>query len=227
MKKIAIVIILLLSLASACIIIQPPAPTPTPTPAPGPTPYTNSSIQVLAQHNNSPWSGQLNYTISGPSARSGYSVPETFSSLHAGAYTIMFNSGGPSGSNMTSISPSPTEVLSSGSSITFTFHFRGNSPAPAPTGGSASVSATLNGEPWNGPISFNLTQYAVSGPIEAPGYSVPSTVGNLPTGNIQLNYISGGPSGASLTSISPSKQQYLVSGGFLSYVMNFQSRLLQ
>jgi hypothetical protein len=57
--------------------------------------------------------------------------------------------------------------------------------------------------------------------VEKSGYSVPGTVGGLPPGNIQFNYNSGGPAGATLSGISPSAQQVLGQDGSIYYTMNF------
>ena len=57
--------------------------------------------------------------------------------------------------------------------------------------------------------------------MEKTGHSVPSAVSDLSAGNVQLNYNSGGPEGATLSDITPSAQQTLSSGGMLSFTLNF------
>jgi hypothetical protein len=92
---------------------------------------------------------------------------------------------------------------------------------PVSMPGTAVVSATLNGAAWSGPVNYTLSHYVVSGPVQKTGYSVPGTVGDIPAGNIQFNYNSGGPAGATLSGISPSAQQVLSPGGSIYYTMNF------
>jgi hypothetical protein len=117
---------------------------------------------------------------------------------------------------LSAVSPGPTQVLSAGAGTTFTFIFHSGSVA-----GSAFINATLNGAPWSGPLNYTVSHYSINGPVEKTGYSVPGTVSGLSSGNIQLNYNSGGPEGAILSGITPSAQQTLSSGGMLSFTLNF------
>jgi len=177
---------------------------------------TPGTITVTATRDGSVWVGSVNYSISGPGFATGYSSPQSFPNMQMGTYTLTYNSGGPDGTVLETIYPSPTQTLSSSGTINFTLRFRSSSVS-----GAAVVTATLNGAAWSGPVNYTLSHYAVSGPVEKSGYSVPGTIGGLPSGNIQLNYNSGGPSGATLTGISPSAQQVLSSGGSIYYTMNF------
>lgn len=105
------------------------------TPAP-----TAGSILVNATLDGSPWetaigSGVVNYTLTGPQEHSSSTVPQTFTDLPQGSYTLGYNSGGPYQSVLEGISPSPTQNLATGGSITFTmeFHFQsGVLPSMAP-----------------------------------------------------------------------------------------------
>jgi hypothetical protein len=183
---------------------------------PTPPPVTPGTILAAAILDGSPWNGPLNYSISGPSGSSGYSVPYSHGNTSPGTYTVTYYSGGPAGASLSAISPAPTQVLSAGASIAFTFIFRSGSVS-----GSASISATLNGAPWSGPLNYTVTHYSINGPVEKTGYSVPGAVTSLPGGNVQLNYNSGGPEGATLSGITPSAQQTLGSGGMVSFTLNF------
>ena len=183
---------------------------------PAPPPVRPGIILAAAVLDGSPWNGSVNYSISGPSGSTGYSVPYSFGNASAGTYNVTYYSGGPAGASLSAISPGPTQVLSAGASTTFTFIFRSGSVQ-----GGALISATLNGAPWSGPLNYTVSHYSNSGPVEKTGYSVPGTVSGLSSGNIQLNYNSGGPEGATLSGITPSAQQTLGSGGMLSFTLNF------
>jgi len=183
---------------------------------PVPPPVTPGIIKAEAVLDGSSWNGPLNYSISGPSGSTGYSVPYSHGNASPGTYTVTYYSGGPAGASLSAISPAPTQVLSAGASSAFTFIFRSGSVS-----GSASISATLNGAPWSGPLNYTITHYSINGPVEKTGYSVPGAVGGLPSGNVQLNYNSGGPEGATLSGITPSAQQTLGSGGMVSFTLNF------
>jgi hypothetical protein len=177
---------------------------------------TPGTITVSATRDGSVWLGSVNYSISGAGYATGYSSPQNFPNMQMGTYTLTYNSGGPDGAVLESVYPSNTQTLSSSGTINFTLRFRSGTVS-----GSAVVTATHNGSAWSGPVNYTLSHYAVSGPVEKSGYSVPGTVGGLPSGTIQLNYNSGGPAGATLSSISPSAQQVLGQGGSIYYTMNF------
>jgi len=87
-----------------------------------------------------------------------------------------------------------------------------------PPPGTIQVNATLNGATWSGSVSYRLT-----GPQTIDGTTVPATFSNRPTGSYTLNYQSGGPSGATLTSITPSATQTLSAGGTITFTLNFST----
>jgi uncharacterized protein (DUF2141 family) len=181
------------------------------------TPTGPGAISVQATLDGSPWSGAstyASYTIHGPDGQSSYSsVPESFSNMPAGTYTLTYNSGGLEGATLSSISPSPTQTLSPGGTITFTMNFY-SQPA-----GTVMVTATLDGTPWSGHV-----RCSIEGPIEDSSYSVPDSFSSLPLGTYTVSYSSGGPSGAMLASITPSPTQTLSSGGAITFTLNFQSQ---
>jgi hypothetical protein len=182
--------------------------------APGSTPPpTANTIVVNGILEGSPWSGQLNYVITGPEAQSGSSVPQTFSNLGEGTYSLTYSSGGPGGATLVSITPSPTQTLSVDGTITFTLNFEMQPSS------SIAVSATLDGAPWSGSV-----RYSIKGPYADSHTSVPYTFTDLPEGTYTLQYTSRGPDGATLASITPSPTQNLPDGGTVYFTMNFQSQ---
>jgi hypothetical protein len=181
---------------------------------PGPTPPpTAGTIVVNGTLEGSPWSGTVNYAITGPEAKSGTSVPQTFSNLGEGTYTLTYSSGGPGGATLVSITPSPTQTLSADGTITFTLNFDMRPSS------SIVVSATLDGSPWSGRVNYNIR-----GPYADSHSSVPYTFSDLPDGTYTLQYTSRGPDGATLTSITPSPTQTLPDGGTIYFTMNFHSQ---
>jgi len=175
-----------------------------------------SGIEVFALLDGAPWSGMVNYTINGPGIATGFAVPKTFANISPGTYTLVYTSGGPPGATLSAISPSATEILGPGKTTSFTLIFRS-----AVSGSNVQTNATLNGAPWTGSVNYTLRHYTVSGPVEDQEYSVPRSAGGLPAGNMQLTYNSGGPSGATLSGITPSAQQTVTPGGTVYFTMNF------
>ncbi|MBC7195297.1 MAG: fibronectin type III domain-containing protein, partial [Caldisericia bacterium] len=85
--------------------------------------------------------------------------------------------------------------------------------------GTIDIFANLNGQPWIGPISYKLT-----GPEIYNGNNVPQILTNKPTGTYTITYISGGPSNATLQSITPSNTQTLTNGAIIAFTFNFVSQ---
>ena len=174
---------------------------------------TSSSIQVTATLNGSPWSGNINYSITGPFKDADVIVPKTFGNLPGGTYTLTYNSGGPSGAVLAGISPSPTQTLTAGGNITYTLNF------VVATSSSLSVTASYNGATWTGPV-----QFSISGPINNSYSSVPLQLNNAAPGTYIISYISGGPSGATLGNIAPGQSLVLSSGGSAGFVLNYYAQ---
>jgi hypothetical protein len=86
------------------------------------------TIEVDATLDGSPWSGAVDYTLTGPGATAptvinGASVPDSHSG-DAGNWTCAYVSGGPAGADFIGIIPDPpTQELSAGGTITFTLEF--------------------------------------------------------------------------------------------------------
>ena len=177
--------------------------------------HLTSAIRVNATLDGSAWSGEVRYTLTGPYVDSSSSVPDSFSDLPSGTYSIHYRSGGPSGATLVNITPSPTQNLSSGDIIIFTLNFR--TPQPA---GTIMVNATLDGSAWSGQVHY----YTLHGPYTDSSSVVPDTFRDIPAGTYTLSYMSGGPSGATLVSITPSPTQNLSLGGIATFTMNFQTQ---
>jgi len=175
----------------------------------------NQSININATLNGSSWEGDVNYTVSGPEQIDGTQVPLTASKA-LGTYTLTYNSGGPDGATLSSITSMPTQTLSSGSSITFTLNF----VTSASYTGNIVVNATLNGASWEGPVS-----YLITGPTNINGSSVSSPYSNKPVGKYTLTYSSGGPDDAFLANISQSPVQNLSSEETIYFTLEFETNL--
>jgi len=88
---------------------------------------------------------------------------------------------------------------------------------PTPTTGAILVRATFNGAPWSGTVNYTL-----NGPVIIVGNGpVPNDFQDRPAGTYTLNYTSGGPPGAILSSITPSPTQTLSGGGSITFTLNF------
>lgn len=175
-------------------------------------PTTRGKIRVSATVDGSPWSGEVNYAISGPFSDTDNSLPWTFSDLPTGTYTITYNYGGPQGATLASITPSPSQDLPGGGTVNFILNFHSQ------TASNIMVNATLNGSPWSGAVD-----YSISGPFNDAEASVPQTLSNLPGGNYTLVYNAGGPPGAFLAGITPATTQTLTAGGSVVYTMSFSN----
>jgi len=179
-----------------------------------------STIRVQATVDGSPWSGSVSYLISGPYQDAESSVPQTFTNLPDGTYTLTYRSGGPSGASFCCIDPSATQTLGHGQTITFTLVFHSQEVT-----GTIAVNALLDGKPWqtlpgSGPIS-----YCVSGPTSDCSSKMPDTFNNMPPGHYTCTYQSGGPIGATFVGISPHARQTLPSGGMITFTLNFTSEV--
>ncbi len=179
------------------------------------------TIYVSATLDGSPWqtaigSGPISYTIHGPRTDSSSTVPDSFSNLPPGTYTLQRNSGGPTGAQFVGITPAPTQTLHPNGSISFTMNFQSEAT------GTVHVDATYNGEPWSGPV-----RYTLAGPYVDSHGSVPYTFTNCPSGSYTLQWTSGGPEGAYLRSIDPAQTQPLSAGGSISFTMNFLAGLVE
>jgi hypothetical protein len=172
-------------------------------------------VHIRATLDGAPWevavgSAMLNYNLIGPATHSGSTIPTTYEMQPAGTYTMSFSSGGPHGSVLTSITPSGTQTLTHGGAITFTLNFSSQAR------GTVHVTATLNGEPWSGSVS-----YVVHGPYTQSGSYVTQSFSNAPTGTYSVSYSSGGPPSSVFEGITPSSQ-ILPAGGSINFNIHFK-----
>ena len=87
--------------------------------------------------------------------------------------------------------------------------------------GAIDVFATLDGSYWIGSLSYSLT-----GPSSSSGSIVSAVLSNKPVGSYSIAFNSGGPSNASLSSITPSSTQTLSTGGIINFTFNFTGSTL-
>jgi len=176
-------------------------------------------IRVEATLDGVSWQGSVRYTLHGPTSLSGSSVSGLFEEASSGTYTLIYQSGGPSGATLVSITPEPTQTNVMGSDTTFYLNFVAGSKDK----NTIMVRASLDGLSWTGTIHYQ---------IDGPGgrsdglFSVPGNYYNMPNGQYIVNYISGGPAGATLTSITPSSLQIVptASGAkAISFTFRFHS----
>ena len=83
---------------------------------------------------------------------------------------------------------------------------------------SIKVDATLDGSPWSGSVSYTLTGPGAASPIA--GTSVAANF-SVDVGSWTCAYVSGGPAGASLVSITPSPTQSVSAGDTITFTLNF------
>jgi hypothetical protein len=175
------------------------------------------ALSVNATLDGAPWTGPVNYTLSGAQTILGTAAPQTFVGA-AGTYTLAYGSGGPAGAVFSGVTPTATQTLAGGGTVGFTLAFKRAAPVPT---GSIEVLATAAGAggaaPWTGPVSYTLT-----GPQNVTGAAAPQTFSGLPVGTYTLTYVSGGPPGMTLFSTTPSATQTLTSGGTLVFRLNFR-----
>ena len=96
---------------------------------------TGCTIEVDATLNGAPWTGAVQYTLTGPGATAptiinGTSVSATHS-VDCGNWTCAYVAGGPPGAYLDSITPSATQEVSAGGTITFTLNFKTIPPLDA------------------------------------------------------------------------------------------------
>ena len=116
---------------------------------PGCTP-TTGTIEVKATLDGSPWTGAVDYTLTGPGALAptvinGTSVDDTFT-VDPGSWTCAYVSGGPG--TFVDITPTPPQTVTAGEATTFTLNFV--TPVVPPTQVDASVEFlwwSVNGTP--------------------------------------------------------------------------------
>lgn len=142
-----------------------------------------------------------------------------------GSYTVGYVSGAPEGVTFRSVTAAPTQILIGGSEITFTFNFT-TSSYTAPVSGGLNIRATLNGVAWSGALRVNYVAPASAG-TSNNNFSVTTPfTAQTPIGNYTINYVGGGPSGATLADLNGAHAavtQTLTAGGVVTYTFNFRT----
>ncbi len=178
----------------------------------GPSSQTGT-IVVNATLDGGPWTGPLAYTVYGPHSFDG-SGETTFPNLPAGAYGIVPNSGGPAGAAFAAVSPSGSDMtLLPGGTLTFTFAYE-----TSPHMGILNTQATLDGSPWSGNITFQ-----VSGPAGTFTHVFAPEIFVVPEGTYNVQYVSGGPPGTQFMGISPISQQIVSVSSQSTFSLDFAS----
>jgi hypothetical protein len=85
--------------------------------------------------------------------------------------------------------------------------------------GTIRVEATVDGKPWNGTLS-----YQISGPFSDTDNSVPWEFTEVQAGTYTITFSYGGPKGATLTNITPASSQELTGGGTIKFTLNFNTQ---
>jgi uncharacterized repeat protein (TIGR01451 family) len=184
---------------------------------------TEVTIQVNVTLDGKDWSGAVSYTLKSPSqitgtfptqqvlpSPKGTSAPQQFLKLPAGEYSITDITGGPPDANFIGINPLGNLNVASLNTGVFTLLYRSKNapenpvsvipPAPAttaPASNQLNVSATLDGSPWQGALSFTI-----SGTQALSGTSVAQSFTGLKDGAYYASYVSGGPPNAELKKTS-------------------------
>ena len=87
--------------------------------------------------------------------------------------------------------------------------------------GTIKVNAILNGSPWNGTLNFTLKREKLY-----EYTAVPLNLSGYPIGTYTIQYISSGPTNATLSSVIPSPMQTLTLGSTATFTTNFTTQKL-
>ena len=178
---------------------------------------TGGKITVNGTLAGADWSGACSYSLRGPVTLSGTTLPQTFTGVPAGQYTLSYSFGGPGNnpfagitlSKLASISPSDTQSITVPAGETsFKMNF-----TPL---GSIVVNASFNNSPWSGPCQFKI-----SGPVSLSGDSVPQTFDNVPLGDYTINYVSGTPDSRARCTVVQLAQKLATAGDTVGFKLVF------
>lgn len=176
-------------------------------------------VEIYATLNGQPWSGTVDYRVSGPMDIGDFQVPRVYDQAPVGKYTVSYKSGGPDNAYLANISPSPTQTLNRGKTIVYTLNF-----VEQASTGTIYINAVLDGKPWETAVGSGPISYSISGPSNNSASSIPGVFSDMPAGSYTLNFNSGGPTGATLTGISPAPTQALKANGSITYTLHFTSQ---
>lgn len=174
------------------------------------------ALAVNATLDGAPWTGIVNYTLTGPQTIAGTAAPQTLMGA-AGAYTLAYVSGGPPGASFMGATPSSAQSVPAGGAAAFTLAFASKRAETGIVVVEATAAGAGGAALWTGPLNFTL-----SGPQTLLGSSVGQNFANAPAGTYTLSYVSGGPPGTTLHSITAAPTQTLAPGGTVTFRLNFR-----
>ena len=186
---------------------------PTGCPLDLPTKATGA-VHVYATLDGSSWVGPVDFTVTGQAA--GTAVPASYADVPIGDYSLNYVAGGPTEAVLSGITPTVSQNLTSGGTITFTLDFRTKEVARSNIVVTAILRQAEGDVSWMGEVNFILT-----GPDTLTGVSVPHINRGMPLGDYRIEYVSGGPPGATFLGITPSTTQTLSAGDTLTFTMEF------
>ena len=216
-----VISVILLGACAAC--SAPPAPTPMPTPpTPAPTPPTPTPAPTPPPPTPTPPTPTQFVLQTGVSLPGGGTVSPSGGTYPSGTmlyvvatpspgYRFVSWSGDVPAPGGIALSPDIWIPMDQNRNLLAVFEI-----APTPTTGIINVNVTLNGSSWSGPVSYTIT-----GPTQPISGTSTLSYSNLSSGSYTIYYNSGGPSGATLASITPSATQTLTSGGVIAFILNF------
>jgi len=172
------------------------------------------AVHVYAMLDGSSWAGPVNFSVTGQAA--GTAVPASYNDVPIGNYALNYVGGGPSEAVLVGVTPTGPQNLTSGGTLTFTLDFRTKEVARSNVVVTAILRKAEGDVSWMGEVNFILT-----GPDTLTGVSVPHINRGMPLGDYRLEYVSGGPPGATFLGITPSTTQTLSAGDTLTFTMEF------
>jgi hypothetical protein len=203
------------------------------------------TVNINTTLDGNPWSGPVNYSLMSVTNETldlahnkiedkdpvhTYSLtknlngdisPKVYSDITGDNVVLTYLSGGPDKAKLTSITPARLD-LKAGENGTITMNFVSDEikvteqPVEIPKT-DIEVAATLDGQPWDGSVSYSL-----SGPETLTGSSAPQHFDDIEAGTYAINYISGGPEDAKYTGAEPANQS-MAGGSSGEFVLKFQS----
>lgn len=178
--------------------------------------FTNKCmVDVNATLDGKPWTGPVNYTVSGANTTSGSLVPQKFSRMNLGTYKVVHNSGAPFAATLKSITPA-SATLGKGNTGVFTLNFETTEKIDV------EINATLDGKPWKGYAAYEVNgpEYAAS-PIRSMVIS--NLLENIKGGKYTVKYLSGGPLKTDFTGVTSTETNNAAGRDKMTFSLNFRS----
>lgn len=115
--------------------------------------------------------------------------------------------------------PDDARVTVTPAEIPVTMTIKGEETPPSPEKGIIEVAATLDAEPWSGPVEYKLSEETASAP-PITGSSVPNSH-TVDCGTWRCAYVLGGPVGAAFVNIVPSPLRSVSDGPIIRFTLRF------